>query len=248
MKSTLVSLVLVLAVQSAPLAAQQFVFSVPSGWTDLSPGAPPANFQGVPQPILDDVRSNKYAATAFDFRDEDGFYENFSAVRTPEKIVLSNSLSEVRSEFETAYKKRLGDAVRILEADFVTIQGVRALRIVLDYDHPNVAIRQMQYVMPGGDAAYAIVTYSAARQNFDRYRPVFEQAAQKTQGLREPTGSGVAEAVENLSTRIGSIFFVVLIVALVLAKALKKSPPKSMPPRRGGPPRPMPGRRPMPRR
>jgi hypothetical protein len=249
MKRGFVASVVLLAASSAPVGAQgQFVFSVPAGWTDLSPGAPAANFEGVPQAILDDVRSPKYAAIAFDFREQDGYYENFNAVSKRETLVFS-SLPEVRAEFEAAYKKELGDAVRFLEAEFVTIQGVQVFRLVFDYDHPNVAMRQMQYVMPGGPQ-FAIVTYSATRESFDHYRPVFEESAQKTQGLREPPASQkTALAIENISTKLGSVFLVVLIVGLVVAKSLKKSPPARMPPRRGGPPRPLsaarrpPGRR-----
>jgi hypothetical protein len=61
-------------------ARGDFQFQIPAGFRDLSPGAAESNFSGLPDPIVNQARSGKFAAFAMDFREEDGFYENFNAV------------------------------------------------------------------------------------------------------------------------------------------------------------------------
>lgn len=231
---------LLLAFAGAAVAQHPFKFSVPEGWTDLSPGAPEANFQNFHPDIVTQAKSGQFVVFAMDFRDEDGYYEGMNALVREGALRTDENLNELAPQLESAYRNEFGVPVQIVEKGHVNIGGVRTIRVVYDVSLPQLPLRQVQYLMPGGQDWYTVVTYSTVVERYDSYRPVFESSANQTRGLAEAmTGLSLA-AVEDRYTRLGGAFGVLLVVALVLHQSLKK---KSPPPRRG-----MPTRRPPPRR
>jgi hypothetical protein len=63
----------------ARVAPHPFTYSIPDGWTDLSPGVPDSNFQNLHPDIVTEARSGKFVTFAMDLRDQDGYFEGMKA-------------------------------------------------------------------------------------------------------------------------------------------------------------------------
>jgi hypothetical protein len=180
---------LVLALCLSSLSAEAsaaFRFRIPDGFRDLSPGIPEASFAGLPDAIVTEARSGKYAAFGMDLREEDGFYENFNAVVQPGALKVSEDFANGhKAQLPLEYSKLLGGPVVVLEHGIASLGGVPVVRAVYDVQNPDSPMRQMQYLIPGGNAEWAILTYTATPTTFERYRPLFEASAAATAGGQE---------------------------------------------------------------
>ncbi len=181
------SLALVLCLSALPVeAATAFRFRIPDGFRDLSPGLPDATFAGLPDAIVTEAKSGKYAAFGMDLREEDGFYENFNAVVQSGALKVSEDFAnEHKAMLPVEYSKLLGGPVVVIEHGLASLGGIPVVRAVYDVQNPDLPMRQMQYMIPGGNDEWAILTYTATPQTFDRYRPIFEASAAATQGGKE---------------------------------------------------------------
>jgi hypothetical protein len=188
-ESTMTARTLVLALCLSALPAEAstaFRFRIPDGFRDLSPGLADATFAGLPEAIVSEARSGKYVAFGMDLREEDGFYENFNAVVQPGALKVSEDFaSEHKAMLPVEYSKLLGGPVAVIEHGIATLGGVPVVRAVYDVQSPDLPMRQMQYMIPGGNEEWAILTYTATPQTFDRYLPIFEASAAATQGAQE---------------------------------------------------------------
>jgi hypothetical protein len=147
-------------------ASTAFRFQIPDGFRDLSPGLPDASFAGLPDAIVSEARSGKYVAFGMDLREED-------------------FASEHKAMLPVEYSKLLGGPVVVVEHGIASLGGIPVVRAVYDVQNPDLPMRQMQYMIPGGNDEWAILTYTATPQTFDRYRPIFEASAAATQGAQE---------------------------------------------------------------
>lgn len=215
-----------LALLAAPVGAVEtppFRFKIPEGWTDLSPGVPPEDFPELPPAILKEARSGKYKALAIELNGPaDGFAENLNVIVVPGPLrVTKNLLDEYsRAMAEGTVKQMPGSKIQILEKAEVMVDGTPSVYLVYDLTSPSLRMRQIQYLVPGGDLRHAILTYSATPETFDEYRPVFEASALAT------TGAGVPESRLGKSLRGALIWGVIggligLVVALVRGQAGK---------------------------
>jgi hypothetical protein len=167
-------------------ASPAFRFRIPDGFRDLSPGVPDASFAGLPEAIVTEARSGKYAAFGMDLSEEDGFYENFNAVVQTGALEVSEGFaSEHKAQLPVEYSKLLGGPVVVLEHGISSIGGVPVIRAIYDVQNPDFPMRQLQYMIPGGSGEWAILTYTATPLTFDRYHPVFEASAAATEGGQE---------------------------------------------------------------
>ena len=167
-------------------ASPAFRFRIPDGFRDLSPGVPDASFAGLPEAIVTEARSGKYAAFGMDLSEEDGFYENFNAVVQTGALEVSEGFaSEHKAQLPVEYSKLLGGPVVVIEHGISSIGGVPVIRAIYDVQNPDFPMRQLQYMIPGGSGEWAILTYTATPLTFDRYRPVFEASAAATEGGQE---------------------------------------------------------------
>jgi hypothetical protein len=167
-------------------ASTAFRFRIPDGFRDLSPGVPDATFAGLPEAIVTEARSGKYVAFGMDLSEEDGFYENFNAVVQSGALKVSEDFArEHKAQLPVEYSKLLGGPVVVVEHGISSIGGVPVVRAVFDAQNPDFPMRQMQYMIPGGNGEWAILTYTATPLTFDRYRPVFEASAAATEGAQE---------------------------------------------------------------
>jgi hypothetical protein len=214
------TLVLALCLSALPAeASTAFRFRIPDGFRDLSPGLPDSTFAGLPEAVVSEARSGKYVAFGMDLREEDGFYENFNAVVQQGTLKVNEDFaSEHKAMLPVEYSKLLGGPVVVVE-------------------HGIVPMRQMQYLVPGGNDEWAILTYTATPETFDRYRPIFEASAAATEGAQE------SKLFDYSKIGMGALYGagIGLVVGLIaqLAKGRKKAAkpaPRRMP---GRPARPV---------
>lgn len=188
MASFAVALVLAAGLGAGPIAPQ---FSIPSGWVDVSPGAPEANFGKLNPAAAREARSGKFAAMAFDFEGtRDDFTANLNVTLNEGGAVIDESKREEIARQLVAGIREVVPSVQLRESSVVEIDGVRCLQVVYDTDQQGHPLRQMAVVMPAG-ARTAIATYTARRDAFERYRAAFEASAQGTTGLAEPPRRGI---------------------------------------------------------
>ena len=208
-----------------------FQFSIPAGWTDLSPDAQASNFDGLPSEVVQEARSGKYAAVAFELGSTDGFAENMNA-RILDGTLGYEPIEEIVRQLEAL---DTGSPSSVVEAAYVTVAGVRCLKLVIDRDELGMKVRTLQYMMPGGNERYAVVSYASTPEMFESYRAQFEASVQRTVGLSAPQTAFDMDAVRDSFSKIGTWFLGFLIVVLVVRDRMKKA--QAPPPRRGFPPR-----------
>ncbi len=230
---------LALAILLSADAFGAFRFQIPEGFQDLSPGAPDSAFAGLPETVVAEARSGKYAAFAMDMRELDGFGENFNAILQSGALRVDEDFArEHKQSVQTEYAKMLGGPVTILEHGIPRMGGVSVLRAVYDVQTSNVAMRQLQYMVPGGNEEWAILTYTATPDTFARYLPVFEASAAATLGIQEAKllDWGRVGMTTLYGAGIGAVIGMIAQVAKMRKK--KANPvPRRMPPRPGPRPR-----------
>ncbi len=216
-----------------------FRFQIPEGFQDLSPGAPDSAFAGLPETVVAEARSGKYAAFAMDMRELDGFGENFNAMLQSGALHIDEDFARGHKEsVQTEYVKMLGAPVVILEHGIPSMGGVPVLRAVYDVQNPDLPMRQLQYMVPGGNEEWAILTYTATPETFARYLPVFEASAAATVGIQEAKRFDWGRI--GMGTLYGAGIGAGIGILAQLAKMRKKKAnpvPRRMPPRPGPRPR-----------
>jgi hypothetical protein len=86
-------------------------------------------------------------------------------------------------------KEAPGFSYKTLDRRLVKIAGVDCGRIVGELDMGGAKSKQLLYLIPGG-SEMAIVTYSSTPQDFPKYEPIFDAAAQATSGVTAPPSFG----------------------------------------------------------
>jgi hypothetical protein len=160
-------------------------FAVPPGWVDLSPGAPEANWQGIPPQLRQMVQKGNAAFYAADVAGgSDGFMENVNVIlkRSPGPITES-TLDELSATMAKEMPREApGMSYKLIDRRIVKIAGVDCGRVVGELDMKVATSKQLLYLIPGGEQL-AIVTYSTTPTSFAIYEPIFDTAAQATQGV-----------------------------------------------------------------
>lgn len=157
-------------------------FQIPEGWVDLSPGAPETNFAGFPPPLVKEAKSGKYRAMAFDVaRATPEFATNLNALVLDGPASLDqDSLASFVKDFTDGSQQKGMKAI-VTESALREVGGVTWAVLVRESISGRLKVRQMTWFIPAGDR-HAVITYSAADDRFDEYRPVFEKAALATTG------------------------------------------------------------------
>lgn len=182
------TLSLALVLLCLPAVARAFTFQVPPGWVDLSPGAPPKNFERLPPAVAAELRQGRYAAIAMDLdHAADGFAENFNALVEPGvEPITQPLLDQIAASMGSEIRRQAKDAtLKVLERGTVSLHGITCGRMVSDVQMGAMHMRQLVYLLPG-EGNHAIVTYSATPATFAQYTPVFTAAIEATQGIVRP--------------------------------------------------------------
>jgi hypothetical protein len=190
MKRFLTAMVLVLgsslAVAQEPLA-NPFTFAVPTGFVNLSPGQPEANWQGFNPQVRALVKNGNFAFYASEkTAGDDGFTENVNITLAPtEKPITEAWLTGFAGMMDGELKRSTNGQAGFapLASKVVKIGGVPSGRIVGITKLPGAEIKQIFYIIPSGKVT-AIVTYSTTEKSFAKYEPIFDAAAQKTKGAK----------------------------------------------------------------
>ena len=104
---------------------------------------------------------------------EDQYRENVNVFT--DDAPAEKNLEEYFQETMAGAHKLLTDLVEY-EKDQVTLGGVPARRIVISHRLGQVSVKAIEYVLVKGKRGYAI-TCSAAPEQFDKYKPTFEEIA-----------------------------------------------------------------------
>lgn len=181
-------------------------FAVPEGWRDLSPGAPPHRFEGVPSQAADAARSGAYRAMAIDMDNLDaGIAANMTAAIVPGSVAIDADLIAGLAADWT--DSMLDEGYRVDAQSQVVLGGVAAGKIEASSIQGGVPIQQLVYILPG-PSEMGILTFTATKDSFAGYRPIFEATAEKTKGL-------VLRA--QLETGIPKTALAILAAGLILA-------------------------------
>ncbi len=181
------SLALVALLFAAPAHAQvhvsPFTFQIPPGWLNLSPGAPPENFRGLPPQVVEQARGVPFLAMDV-AGGADGFAENVNLVLVG---CPAGGYSQKTMEALARHPELKQQGMTIREASTLQVGGLTAGRLLTEMSSGGVRVWQAQYHLPGGTRC-AILTYSSTPEAFARYLPTFEAAARATTGLATPPG------------------------------------------------------------
>ena len=187
-------------------------FQIPEGWVDLSPGAPETNFAGFPPPLVKEAKSGKYAAMAFDVAHATPeFATNVNAIVMDGPASLDQeSLAAFVKDFSDGSQGK-GLKATVTESALREVGGVTWAVVVRQSISGRLKVRQMTWLIPAGKR-HAVITYSAADDRFEEYRPVFEKAALAT------TGSAPAPRMNWSSIALWSLAGAVVAVLIGLAR------------------------------
>jgi hypothetical protein len=199
------------------LRVESFAVKIPTGWVDLSPNAPPENFEGLAPAFVQRLKSQSGRAIAMDLaHGDDGFVENVAlqaqacpAMELTEKTVQSEAFDR---GFYAALLKYPNAKVKLLEKALVEIGGVPVVRV-----RQRIAIEgqpvvmNLGYLLPGAGGRCAMVYYSTTPNHFAKQRPIFEASAMQTRGLVKAASAG-----EGTAHLIGVIVGFVVGFAIVL--------------------------------
>ena len=146
----------------APPTTSHFRFKIPAGWSDRSPG------------------DRSFYTLAVDDADHLAFQASVQPGGDPATPEL---LEKYAHDAERSVKARAPElAFNVRGKELVRIAGVRAARFVFDTTPPGAdskPIRQLQFYLPSGDQ-HAVLTFTAPRDKFTKFLPLFEKTAKAT--------------------------------------------------------------------
>ena len=188
---------LVLAAGSASAGPGGFTFTPPTGWVDISRGAPEAQRQKAPPALRAQADNPSITFLAMDPEHwDDGFVENMNAVVQTGKGALPATpevLAEVAKAAE-AEAAKAGLKYHATKMEIVKLGAVNAGRVEAEMTAPGVVSKMVQYMIPG-NKSQAMLTYTTTADHFARYVPLFDASAQATLGAVEaPTSSMLGSA------------------------------------------------------
>jgi hypothetical protein len=167
-------------VTSTALAAEEFHFSIPSGWQTVA--GENVDAHDLPPAVSQEAASGKYVLYAVDPVGEtrDTIGATFAVVEVPSAGRITRAVLE---EYSAGVKTQHppGVAIFIDSSKLVTLRGVDIGMFTGLVNRPDGTVRMMQYVVPGRTHT-AILTYVCSFKSFERYRPVFESSAMATLG------------------------------------------------------------------
>ncbi len=160
----------------------EFQYRLPDGWRDLrKTRSQPAS--DLPQQVMADAASGRFAFMAVDPRNTryDRLGSTFNAVETTTTGRVTEELAREQAAALGAQVKAAGLGFKLVDVKAVKIDGVPATATTAELETPQQTRTLLQYVLPGRKIA-AVLSYSAPKEEFSRYLPVFEASAQATRG------------------------------------------------------------------
>jgi hypothetical protein len=183
----LAGLFLAIGLAAQAHAASEFQYSIPPGWRDLKLALSPANgnrdVNDIPQQLLVDTMSGRFAAVAVDpngttYQKAGATFNAIEANTTGRMTVeaLNRAGADLISQLAAA-----GFTATLLEARVVKMNGVNVGMTTVDIETEKETRRLLQYLITG-KKTMAVLSFAAPKADFDRYLPAFEASARATKG------------------------------------------------------------------
>lgn len=187
---TLAALSILLLTQGLALAG--FTFKIPDGWTNVGEDLMRGQIKGLERQqaahIEAAMKRGEFVAYAMDMEGaKDGFAENLNAQVVKGALEIDEGFLEKAGAKVIDEAKKAGLVYTLLDKSIVAIGGVPSLRLVGELVLNGQTMKQVCYLVPGGDE-HAIITYTTMPAMFDHYQPIFDAAAQGTTGARKAEG------------------------------------------------------------
>jgi hypothetical protein len=175
----------ILATQA--IAASEFQYSIPPGWTDLRaaivPGSDDHLTDNIPQALMRDAENRQFVVVAVDpvgtTYQRAGATFNAKEAQTTGKLTLDEmkkGAADLVAHFEAA-----GLPATLVETKVVKLNGVNVGTITIDVESTWGNRRLLQYLITG-HKSLTVLSFAAPKADFDRYLPVFEASARATKG------------------------------------------------------------------
>jgi len=181
-----IALVTFLAAAALAALASDFKYQVPTGFRELRTATRPgdADESNVPAKLLREARNPNYILVAVDplttTRNSAGATFNVVEMKSTGHMTLDLAT-------KTAHALAASLNATLIDVNVVPINGVDSAMTTLEVNDGRGMIRMRQYVFPGPNGA-AVLTYSAPRDDFEKYEYFFTASAKATTGVGEPPG------------------------------------------------------------
>lgn len=167
-------------------------FQIPAvpGWTDVSSGAPEANFRKLSSDQLSMVRGGSYAVFEIDLRGPStDFRPNCNVLLLDTVLPIQKEVAERLARTAAA---RLNAVLR--SAEVVTRPGEPRIKFVMDMMVNTNEVRMVQVLIPG-QRQTALVSYALGRKTAARYLPAIDDHSSRIRRL--PSGDGTPGALDD---------------------------------------------------
>jgi hypothetical protein len=170
------------ATSAAAATTSPFVFQVPPGWRDLTPGVPEDNYRDVHPDVAAQIKDSAPLFFAADVVHARGRF------MTNVRATLVGGSGPITEGALRGYVKELqasGAKFRSNQRELDDWNGITVGKIVGVLTVSDQPIAQVAYVVPGADGR-VFLTYSTLPEQLDDYLPIFDAAARATQGAVQP--------------------------------------------------------------
>jgi len=194
-----VTLFLALTAASVVHADERPSIEYPRGWTDVSFGAPEANFAGVPQEFVQAIIANRPDSAALS--------PDKNAVFLGQIVEDLGYLSDPLLAAFTKAGKGGGD---IIELSRTRIARRLVGKVIVDKSYGDVHKRLFAYLVPSGNHT-VVLSYSADPEVFERNRKAFEECAASNIIRLDPAWWSLSRG--EVVVAVLCVVFVLLVIA-----------------------------------
>lgn len=152
-------------------------YSIPPGWTDMSPGSPMRERGEVPEPFGPAVAAD-HQALAFDWRPGEPAAARASMIATHH---VGGPLSmELMQQFWAVKLAPLGKISLQSGPELITAGGTRYGRLLAHNGVPGGTAAMLVYFFETGPHSFSVMSFATAAESYDEYKSVFDATAQAT--------------------------------------------------------------------
>jgi hypothetical protein len=180
------ALLLGLLATSSVLAkpTSRFTFKIPQGWTDmLADGLPDEVVTNLHPSLAAQLLVQDHLAFAADLNPGHHGQNSFlQALALPGKVEINEStLPELRKQIEKNHQEREVQAT-IKSATIVAVGDADAARVLWEVKNDEGDEVRLAYLFSGGEEPGVMLLFGANAKDFERVRPLMEEAALATRG------------------------------------------------------------------
>ncbi len=163
-------------------------FKIPDGWTHIPPNAPEL-YVGQDPLLVGWMKQADAQLRAADFRGLSVGFRATMGVRVMPRAILVDKvfLNELRQQAPgVVERKQPGWKVSIIDDRLVQIAEVPCVRLLMEKRGQGFVMKELVYMVPGGNAHSASITFTTSSEDYATYEPVFDATAAATLGVEKP--------------------------------------------------------------